>query len=62
MEGNGCPWGTPWPHARGSGVQGVLGQEAEVFPAGVVEGAGCVETRIEEEVRREGAGRGGQGG
>jgi len=43
--------------AHGSGVQGVLGQEAEVLPAGVVEGAGCVETRVEEEARRGGAGR-----
>ena len=24
-----------WPHAHGSGVQGVLRQEAEVLPAGV---------------------------
>jgi len=39
VEGGGCPWGTHQSHARG-GVQGVLGQEAEVLPAGVVEGAG----------------------
>jgi len=59
VEGSSCPQDTPWPHARGSGVQGVLGQEAEVLPAGVVEGAGRVETRVEEEARRGGAGQGG---
>jgi len=48
VEGGSCPRGTSWSHARGSGVQGVLGQEAEVLPAGVVKGAGGVEARIEE--------------
>ena len=33
----------------GGGVQGMLGQEAEVLPAGVVEGVGHGEARIEEE-------------
>ena len=33
----------------GGGVQGMLGQEAEVLPAGVVEGAGHSEAHIEEE-------------
>ena len=62
VEGGGCPRGTSWSHARRSGVQGVLGQEAEVLPAGVVEGAGGVEARIEEKARGGGAGRGRQGG
>jgi len=40
VEGDSCPWGTHQSHACGGGVQGVLGQEAEVLPARVVEGAG----------------------
>jgi len=62
VEGGGCLQGTSWSHARGSGMQEVLGQEAEVLPAGVVKGAGGVEARIEEEARRGGAGQGRQGG
>jgi len=45
---------------RRSGVQGMFGQEAEVLPARVVEGAGGDEAIVEEEVGQRGAG--GQGG
>jgi len=57
VEGGGCLWGTCWSHAPGGGMQGVFRQEAEVLPAGVVEGVGGDEAHIEEEEGRGGAGR-----
>jgi len=33
VEGSGCPQGTSQSHARRSGMQGVLRQEAEMLPA-----------------------------
>jgi len=58
VEGDGGPRGRLWSRTIGGGVQGMLGHEAEMLPAGVVKGTGRCEALIKE---KEGRGRAGRG-